>query len=294
MHEHHHPTDGVGHHMPFDSPEAAAFAEGEAEALVGFATEGASVLADLCRRDGVRVRRVLDVGSGPGVGTCVLAERFGSAVVVAADGSAAMLERVAARADRLGMADRVEARLVELPGGLDEIGRFDIAWASMVLHHVGDQLEALRGIRRSLAPGGLFALVEGSDPLRVLPETVDLGRPGLWERLDRAWASWFSDLRADLTGSGTSPDHPAMMEEAGFELVANRALTLTLDAPLDPPARRFLREHLARTQVQLAHHAGAADLGTLDVLIDDDSHESIMRREDALLRGSRHLYVARA
>jgi SAM-dependent methyltransferase len=289
---HHHPVDG--HHMAFDSPETAQFAEVEAEALVGFATEGTAVLAGLCERDAVRVRRVLDVGSGPGVGTCVLADRFGSAVVVAADGSPAMLERVAARADRLGMANRVETRLVELPDGLDGIGRFDVAWGSMVLHHVGDQPAALRGIRRSLAPGGLFALVEGSDPLRVLPETVDLGLPGLWERLDRAWASWFSDLRADLTGSATPPDYPAMVEAAGFELVADRAITLALDAPLDGRTRRFLREHLARTQVQLAHHAGAADLGTLDVLIDDDSHESIMRREDALLRGSRHLYVARA
>lgn len=76
----------------------AAHIELEAEVLVSFLTDASSLLADLCPRHELDVRRVIDIGSGPGVGTQLLAEQFGSATVVAVDGSAEMLERAAARA----------------------------------------------------------------------------------------------------------------------------------------------------------------------------------------------------
>ena len=128
---------------------------------------------------------------------------------------------------------------MELPAGLGTLGRADVAWASMVLHHVGDEVAALRRIRDLLEPGGLLALVEPAGPVRVLAPDPDLGRPGLWDRLDSAWAAWFAEHGGRPAGShpGGPADHPARLEEAGFELIADEVLTLELDAPLDGQAR---------------------------------------------------------
>lgn len=294
MNAHRHPTDAAGHCRDFESPEMAAFAELQGEVLVGLVTEATSVLAELCVRHGVEVRRVLDVGCGPGVGTCCLAERFASANVVAVDGSATMLEHATARAERLGLGRRVETRLVELPAGLAMLGRTDIAWASMVLHHIGDEVEALCRIGGLLEPGGLLAVVEQAGPVRVVPDDADLWPPGIGERLDAGWAAWFSEMRAELLGATTSADYPVMLERAGFELVADQVLTLSLDAPLDARARRFAHGQLRQTREHLGSHADAADLEVLDSLINENAQDGIMLRDDVLLRASRHLYVARS
>jgi SAM-dependent methyltransferase len=289
-HDHDHETT-TSHDLTFESPAMVDDAELEGDVLAGLVAQAISVVADLCGRNGVEVRHVLDIGCGPGVGTCDLARRFGSASVVAVDGSAAMLDRAAARADLLGLAPRVDLRQVGLPAGLGTLGRAQIIWASMVLHHVGDEVDALRRIRPLLAPGGLLAILERADLTRVMPDDEELGRPGVWDRLDAASAAWFTDMRAGLPGATLSANYPAMVAEAGLDLVVDQVLTVELDAPLDAPARRFARQHLLRTQAQLGHHADAADLAALDALIDE--HEGVLGRSDVRLRASRQLLVAR-
>jgi ribosomal protein RSM22 (predicted rRNA methylase) len=71
---HHH-----GHGADEDWAAQAAKLEIEAQVLLPYVTEVASWAAELCRRDGVQVRRILDVGSGPGVIACELARCFPSA-----------------------------------------------------------------------------------------------------------------------------------------------------------------------------------------------------------------------
>jgi SAM-dependent methyltransferase len=291
-HRHHH-ADGAGHHVDFDSPQMAEFAELEGEVLIDFVTTAGSVLAGLLREDGVEVGRLLDLGAGPGVGTCSLARQFPSASVVAVDGSASMLERVSARAARLGLEQRVETRLADLPGGLGTLGRADLVWMSMALHHVGDETAALGQIRHLLNPVGLLAVVERESALRVLPAHEELGRPGIWERVDAVWSAWFAGMRADLPDATTSADYPEMLQRAGFDLVVDDVLTVVLDAPLDDPARRFAHRHLVRTRERLGPDAEAADLEALDALIDEGADEAMMRRDDAVVRATRHLYVAR-
>ena len=293
MHDHHDCGHTSTHHLDFESPEMAAFAELEGEVLVDFATQAISIVEAVCRRQGMDVRRVLDIGCGPGVATGLLAHRFDAATVVAVDGSSAMLERVAARVARLGVAHRVETHRADLPFGLDTLGQADVAWASMVLHHVGDEVDTLRRIREPLEPDGLLAVVEWADPVRVL-FTDDAHRlADLWTRVDQAWAAWFADMRADLPGATTSADYPAMLEQAGFEVVVDELLTLALDAPLDADARRFALTQLRRTRAQLARHAHDADLEALDAVIDGEGEASILNRNDALVRATRHLYIAR-
>jgi SAM-dependent methyltransferase len=292
-----HPGHHAGHHQHdgmFDSPEAAAANELEGDVLIGFVDDATSVLDALCDAIGLEVRRVLDLGSGPGVGSCVLAERFGEATVIAADGSPAMLDRAVARAARLGFADRVEVRHVDLASDIGTLAPADLVWASMSLHHVGDELAALREIRQLLEPGGLVALIERHAPTRVLPDGIDLGRPGIWERLDAAWADWFTDMRADLPGSTESAGYPSMLAAAGFDVVADQVLAVSIDEPLDDAGRRFALKQMTQSRGKLDGRADPADLSALDALLDQDAPDGIMHRDDVRISATRRLYVGRA
>lgn len=271
-----------------------AFAEREAEVFGSFLAEASSVLVGLAAQYGLDVRRVLDIGCGPGFATCVLAGAFPNATVTAADGSAEMLANVAARAERLDLSERVETRVVELPDGLAGLGQADLAWASMVVHHVGDEAAALRGLRERLDQGGLLALVEFGDPLRFLPDDADLGRPGVWDRLEAARATWLADMRAGLPGAAPSTDYPSMLEAVGFDVVVDRFVDVHLDPPLDGEARRLALDQLKRLREHVEPYVDPADMEVIDVLVDEEGPAGILRRDDAILHTSRHLFVARA
>jgi SAM-dependent methyltransferase len=277
------PDDNARHHPLFESPEAAAYAELEGEALAELTNDAITTLVRLCDEHTVTVQRVLDLGCGPGVGTAALAHRFGRARVVAVDGSAAMLERAGARLARLGLVSRVELSRAELPADLESLEPADVVWGSMVLHHLGDETDALRRIGALVAPSGLLAIVERGRPLRVLPTGAERARPGITARIDAAWTAWFDDMRARLPGATTSAPYRAMFEVAGFELVADLLIERDLD-PSAEPTQRFVREHLARTRAQLAAHADAADLALLDRPLGPHAGTT---------RASRHLYVGR-
>ena len=59
-----------------------------------------------------------------------------------------------------------------------------------------------------------------------------------------------------------------MIEEVGFEVLADEVLTLVLDAPLDPRSRAFAHQQLDRTVAQLAGHADPEDLHVIGALVD--------------------------
>ncbi|MET7302654.1 class I SAM-dependent methyltransferase [Embleya sp. NPDC005575] len=155
------------------------------------------------------VRRILDIGSGPGVMTCVLAETFADAEVVAVDGTPALLDGVLARAGRLGLGDRVTVRCADLAAGpIDAdrpgespLGTSDVIWSGMALHHLGDQQGALNRLAGVLRPGGLLAVAEGGLPMRYLPRDIGIGRPGLQTRLDAARDQSFEFMRGELPGT---------------------------------------------------------------------------------------------
>lgn len=282
------------HSHDFDWDAMAAFAELEAEVLMPFLDEAMAELAGIARRDGLDVHRILDVGSGPGVATCRLAEQFGEAGVIAADGSAEMLAHVEARGQRLGLQDRVQTRLIDLPDGIESLGSADLIWLSMVLHHVGDEAGALRSLRARLPPGGMLALVEFGDPLRVLPDDAEVGGPETWHRLDAAREVWMGEMRASLPGAVPSDGYPEMLAAAGFEVVVDRRVPIRFDAPLDQRGRQLALHHLTRMRERVGPYAEAADLAVLDRLVSESDPAGILSRPDALLHVSRHLFVARA
>ena len=67
-HEHHN-----NHDTDVDWAAMAADLEREAGVMLPYVTEAAETAASVCRERGITVRRVLDIGSGPGVMACELA-----------------------------------------------------------------------------------------------------------------------------------------------------------------------------------------------------------------------------
>ncbi|MET9888224.1 class I SAM-dependent methyltransferase [Streptomyces sp. NPDC006430] len=287
-HEHHHT------HTDIDWEVMATRLETDAELHLPALRRTAAHLGEL-RRPPTTVRRVLDVGSGPGVMTCVLAETFPDADTVAVDGAPGLLDRTLARAERLGLGDRVTARHAELPGGLDGdeghghgeprgLGTADLIWSSRAVHHLGDQQGALNALARLLRPGGLLALAEGGLPTRFLPRDIGIGRPGLQARLDAVQEHWFAIMRAELPGSiRVVEDWPAMLGRAGLGHISSRTFLLDLPAPLGGAARAFLHAHLTRLREIASDFLDAEDRTTLDVLLDPETPEGVLQRPDAFL-----------
>jgi SAM-dependent methyltransferase len=283
-------------HVHLDEADWEAFAaqtELEGELLTGFVTGATAVVQELRRADASQVRRVLDIGSGPGVGTCELARQFPDAHVVALDGSPAMLSRAGQRAEEQGLGGRITTHLAELPGGLDGLEPVDVIWASMSLHHVGDETAALRALHDLLEPSGLIAIAELADPMRVLPEKLDVGNPGLADRLEAAGRTWFAAMREGLTDAAPSTDLPSMLAAAGFDIVTARVMHERFDPPLSDLARRVVLGHLSRTREQLDQLLDDEDLAAVDVLTDPEDPRGVMHRSDIFVAASRDLVIAR-
>lgn len=239
------------------------------------------------------VRRVLDLGSGPGVATTLLAESFAAARATAADASAPLLELAVARAGRLGLAERVHTQVVDLEGPLDVLavdGPADVVWASMVLHHVGGLPHTLVRIRDLLAPGGVLALVEFGHDHRTLPPESIAERPGFAERHAGVVRG---ALAAHLPPGALELDWPALLADAGFEVVQHEQGVQSHDPPLDPAARAFQLQSLEVSARIGLRQLDDLDLLTLARLLDEREPASVMRRDDLPLRISRTLVVAR-
>lgn len=82
-----HHRSARGHSAAFNDDRLAAALEADGELAAGLTDQAIALCTDLLDVDSTEVRRVVDVGCGPGVATSSLAEAFGSAMVVAVDRS---------------------------------------------------------------------------------------------------------------------------------------------------------------------------------------------------------------
>lgn len=276
-----------------DWSELAADTELEGELHLGFLTDTMGWISRLRGPKATPVRRVLDIGSGPGVGTCELAKLFPEADIVAIDGSRAMLDRTGKRANGFGLDARISTHLAQLPGGLDGIAPAEVIWASMSLHHIGDEIAALRELYELLTPNGFIAIAEMAEPMRVLPDELGIGRPGLADRLDAAGADWFASMRDGLDGATPSASIESMLASAGLEVVGTRFVREGLAAPLPTHARQVALAHLRRARKHLEHHLDSDDLEALDVLNNPDHPLGVMHGPDAIVVSSRQIHIAR-
>ncbi|ONK13927.1 class I SAM-dependent methyltransferase [Streptomyces sp. MP131-18] len=252
--------------------------EREADIQSPFLTAAVAWLAE--RLPGAR--RVVDVGSGPGVAACEFAGRLPHAEVVAVDGAPGLLARAAARAEAAGVADRLHTRHADLSESLAGLGPADLIWAGRFVHHLGDQQAALGALAAALRPGGLLALVEGGLPARFLPRDIGLGRPGLLTRLDAVEEERFAQMREELPGrTETVEDWPGMLVSAGLTGALSRTFLVDTPAPLGGAARAHLHGRLVRLLHGCGDRLDAEDRGALEVLTDPEAAESILRRQDA-------------
>lgn len=240
------------------------------------------------------VRRILDIGSGPGVVTCLLAEVFPYAEVVAVDASAALLDLARHRAGRTGLGGRVRTHLAELPQGLGELGEADLVWAGSSLHHIGDQRAALEGFAGLLRPGGMLAVAEGGLTARHLPRDTGIGRPDLEARLDAAAAEWFEEMRAGLPGARREvEDWRTLLTAVGLTPGGTRSFLLDIPAPLPSAVREQLVAHFTRQREILADRLTAEDIAALDLLLTPDDPRGLLLRDDTCLLTARTVYTAR-
>lgn len=239
------------------------------------------------------VRRVLDLGSGPGVASVALAQRFPFAAVTAVDASEPLLDLVPARATRFGVSERIDTRVADLEQSLDGVapaGSVDVVWASMVLHHVAALPRTLADVRLLLRPGGMFAVTELRRVHGALPVGFDVGRTGFTERLAEAVRA---ALEEHLPPGAMSLDWPALLTDAGFDLLDHRELALHLPAPLADAARRLALQELQTSAGRMPGHIDDADLEALIALVDIADPRCVLHRGDLSLDISRTFHLAR-
>ncbi|MET9643766.1 class I SAM-dependent methyltransferase [Streptomyces syringium] len=260
----------------FDWAAMADLLELEGETHSPYVRQALEELGDLAPR------RILDIGSGPGVAACRMAARFPRAEVTAVDGSPELLARARERAERLGV--ELRTQVAEFPAGLADVGTADLVWSGQVVHHVGDQQGALDRLAGLLEPGGVLAVVEGGLPARQLPRDLGFGRPGLQSRLDVKMAERFNRMRDELPGSvAVVEDWPGMLRAAGLTAVRSRTFLVDHPAPLADGPRKSVRSMLERQRTMFDELLDAEDLATLDRLLDPADPAGVDRRADLFL-----------
>ncbi|EHN78689.1 SAM-dependent methyltransferase [Streptomyces sp. NRRL WC-3753] len=294
-HDHHNDHEHGDHHAPHDHgdidwAEMAPHLEAQAELYTPLYRQAMAWLAREVTDPGL----VVDVGSGPGVVSCLFAETFPGARVVAADGAAPLLERARARAERLGFGDRFGTLAGDLPAALADLDYpADLMWASQSLHHLPDQRAALAALGGHLAPGGTLAILEGGLPARFLPRDIGFGRPGLQARIRAVEEDAFAEMRADLPDSvAETEDWPAMLTTAGLKHTGTRSFLLDLPAPVSAAARDYVTTSLSRLRERIGERLDADDLATLDRLLDPADEAGVHRRQDLFVLVAHTVYTA--
>lgn len=283
-------TDGHGHDTDIDWAEMAPHLEAQAELFTPLYERALSWLGKEVTEPGL----IVDAGSGPGVVSCLFAETFPGARVMAVDGSEPLLERARRRAERLGQADRFGTLAGELPDVLQELEYpADLLWAGRSLHHLGDQRAALTAFAERLAPGGTLAIMEGGLPTRFLPRDLGFGRPGLEARLDALQEEWFAQMRADLPGSvDEAEDWAALLAAAGLKHARSRSFLLDLPAPASDRARAYIAATLSRLRDGFGDALDPDDRATLDRLLDPQDAGGVHRRADVFVLAAHTVHTA--
>ena len=138
------------------------------------------------------VRRVLDVGSGLGQMSRVIARQLGNdGKVIGIERSPVQLaeaRRQASMDDEESLVEFREGDATDLPLSGEEFGSFDLVHARFLLEHVPDPPAVVRQMVRAARPGGQICLMDDDhDLLRLHPECPPL---------EKAWKVYWQSYRA--------------------------------------------------------------------------------------------------
>lgn len=293
MHSHgsHRHADGSTSQLgAFEHEALAAALEVEARLTTGLTEEALGSCASRFAASGHIVRRIIDLGCGPGIGTLQLARAFPAATVLAVDGSRTILDLAAVR---VRDEPRIALEQLDLDGDLTGLGQGDLVWAAMVLHHAEEPVETLVRVRSLLKPGALLCILERAEPT-WLDLRDDLGRPGLWDRLIAARGSGLESIDMRLPGATRATEYPLMLAAAGLELVDQRLLACTVPAPAGAAGNEFLVRHLGAIYRELVDLAEPADAEALGELVEAVRANPEGRWDGAEVTLSRRLFIARS
>ena len=102
--------------------------------------------------------RIIDIGCGTGAQTIALAHHSPTRIV-AIDNHAPFLDVLRRRAQKAGVADRIDARVADMRQLEFSPGSFDLIWSEGAIAIMGVEA-GLRGWRPLLVPGGHMAVTE--------------------------------------------------------------------------------------------------------------------------------------
>ena len=165
----------------------------------------ARLLIDLIPFDAFAPIRVLDLGSGPGILSVMVLERYPNAEVVAFDLTEEMLASARERCRRFG--DRFSIVAGDYAG--DDIGcRYDLVLAGLTLHHLDDRQrrELFRRLHAALTERGVF----------LAREVVADDDPFVANWHYRLWRAFMAEHGEDddyWFRKHVSKDHPASVEK---------------------------------------------------------------------------------
>jgi SAM-dependent methyltransferase len=238
----------------------------------------------------------VEVGSGAGGMAAALLGAVGTAgTVVIVDGAAELLTVAQRRARRPGhhlVALHADIDAQPLGTVLQHRRPVDLIYASAVVHHLDDELAAVREFASVVRPGGRVAVAEGGLGHRYLPDDCGIGEPGLEQRLAAAHEAWFwSEVRpAEATvrrGSGWN----VLLADAGLDDVAARSFLLDVPPPLDAPTRQGIRAVFERALATIGDRISDDDRATLTRLVDDDDPQGVLCRPDVFVLNARTVHV---
>jgi SAM-dependent methyltransferase len=229
------------------------------------------------------VQHVLDLGCGPGVISCALAQHAPHAHIAALDSSVPLLARVRHHANEAHLATRVHTLEADMEAVLPALRPMDVVWAGMVLHHVADHSAVLRNLLHILQPGGTLVIIEFADPPTALP--VDDPALDAWNHMEAGVAA----SRNERIGlDPLTIDWPKLLAGVGYESITDAVLSAHHDAPLDAAARWWLQRHVERGVEWLDGTLSDDDVAQLTTVAAD-----ISTRDDLTLRHERRVLTAR-
>jgi ubiquinone/menaquinone biosynthesis C-methylase UbiE len=146
--------------------------------------------------------RFLEIGTGPGYQTAVIAQDHPGAEIVGLEPSADMVRLATAYVAEKGLSGGVRfvRGLAEDEALVADLGPFDLAYATFSLHHWTDPQRALRNLYGALAPGGTMLIIDFER--RWFAYYLLPGTRGMRESVKASYTR--EELRGLLTAAGVT------------------------------------------------------------------------------------------
>jgi ubiquinone/menaquinone biosynthesis C-methylase UbiE len=180
-----------------DTAEEAA----DYDAMDHRAVNGAFCIDFLEAAGRLKIKRILDVGTGTALIPIELCSRAPDVRIVAVDLAAHMLDVARTNVERANLQDRISLELRDAKSAGWPDGEFDAVISNSIVHHIPDPADALGEMWRLVGTGGaLFVrdLFRPKDDVRV-EALVEKYAPEGSERDNRQRALFEASLRAALT-----------------------------------------------------------------------------------------------